>query len=414
MKKLLPLVILLILSSCSGLLQEPALETDKGQDAAPSKYAVSIEDAVKIAEKYRSEISEGTGSTRSFPAIKSIETIKNHKTRSIGDSGIENYFYLINYAEDGGFALLGADTRMAPLYAISDEGHLSMQDTVWNPGLSAMINSYINQANGDDVVSPVDSLITKPIPPYVDVELGMEEYKVNPPVLARYVRMWHQSAPFNKYTPEKYNPVTGQMSHTLVGCVPLAIGMIMSYYEYPDAYMGYSYNWPAMKTGGSDEDVAHLLASLGKPNNLNSDYELGSTGTYESSIAGTLKNFKYESAKGSQRFSTTANHQLYDVVKPILVLGTVDNPASGHAWVVDGSIWHHIPVEGNIGDLTYNDYRYLHCVWGWRGDGNGYYLFDGRTLGGKSYDTAPDEWVSLGIKYTFNLGSFWSDIKPIK
>lgn len=415
MKKLLPMVFLLLLSSCSGLLQEPIVDDDNSPKDAISEYEVSIEDAIKIAEKYRQELSSGAGTTRSCSPIKSIETIKNHKTRSEGESAIENYFYLINYSGDGGFALLGADKRMAPLYAVSDDGQLSMQDTLWNPGLSSMINSYINQANEtiDDPYQPVDSLITGLTPPYANIIIHEEQYKVCSPVLTPYVRQWHQEAPYNNCTLELYNQNTQQKEHALVGCLPLSLGMIMSYYEYPESYVGYAYDWPAMKTGKGDWKVAHLVACLGHKDNLQATYGFKGTSASVRNIPRALGNFGYHSPKGQQSYSSVMTPTIIEIKNPMLVVGNSNDGGGCHAWVIDGSIWHHIPAEISS-DYRHHDYHYIHCVWGWGGSGNGYYLAEASTLGGTCYKPDADDLYTYGIDFKYHVDDIWTDIKPLK
>ena len=45
--------------------------------------------------------------------------------------------YIVNYADDGGFAVLSADTRMETILAYSDQGNIS--DTMNNPGVKMFL-----------------------------------------------------------------------------------------------------------------------------------------------------------------------------------------------------------------------------------------------------------------------------------
>lgn len=77
-------------------------------------------------------------------------------TKSADDNGepTEN-IYVVNYADDGGFAVLSADTRMETILAYSDQGNIS--DTMNNPGVKMfleMIPAYAASMMEEDSTIP--------------------------------------------------------------------------------------------------------------------------------------------------------------------------------------------------------------------------------------------------------------------
>ena len=97
--------------------------------------------------------------------------------------------------------------------------------------------------------------------------------------------------------------------------------------------------------------------------------------------------------------------------RPTYILGQALE--GGHAWIVDGGYkWIHrfpdeaiYPGTGPVIKTTY----YFHCVWGWGGDANGYYLYD-NTLGGKPASQREGE--SGECSYIFSSLSLYTNLVP--
>ena len=58
------------------------------------------------------------------------------------------FIYLINYADNSGFALIGANKEAYDIYAISDEGRLNTTDTIGNEPLKVFLEKAIFHAAG--------------------------------------------------------------------------------------------------------------------------------------------------------------------------------------------------------------------------------------------------------------------------
>ena len=103
---------------------------------------LTLDEALAHAEEMFSVI-EGNTRSKSRKVAKVKEIYGSSHTR--GDN-TNPLFYLVNYEDNEGFALLGADERVEPVYAISSKGKLNMEDTVRNIGLAVFMNDIIQNA----------------------------------------------------------------------------------------------------------------------------------------------------------------------------------------------------------------------------------------------------------------------------
>ena len=155
MKKLLFLVFLPLLIACSSEVATESFCVQKTHETQVS-HEVTLENALKRVEPLFSALG---GKTRSELKVASVEYISaiGTETRSSGDSVL---YYLVNYDNQEGFALLGADDRIYPVLAISTEGNMAMGDTVRNRGLASFFRSvtWNPPLIPDTLVKPGDPL----------------------------------------------------------------------------------------------------------------------------------------------------------------------------------------------------------------------------------------------------------------
>lgn len=114
--------------ACSA--EDDLTVSQKSESPKPAnKFRISLEDASNRAESIINLI-EKERHTRSNGkrTIRSVDYYINPSTR--GGESIDTLLYLINYGDEQGFALVSADERLDPVYAISDEGHLNFSDTI--------------------------------------------------------------------------------------------------------------------------------------------------------------------------------------------------------------------------------------------------------------------------------------------
>ena len=173
---------LFFLSACSNEAEQLIAGHEKNSsDESVSPYTRSMEDAVKISESFMSKISSETrGVSRK---VASIQKLQKNTTRSgSSDDKIDPKYYLINYENEGGFSLVGADTRMPYIYAISEEGHLDLNDTTFNEGLALFAASLFDQGITDiDTLTPPPTFPIEPIEPIEDEIIKVEK---NEPLLS--------------------------------------------------------------------------------------------------------------------------------------------------------------------------------------------------------------------------------------
>lgn len=369
---LLSTIVFLGITSCSSdekILSEPHQLLD---NAYPYQ---------KIIERANYYYGQLPGKTRTnTPLIASIQQISNKITRTDLDDNTPIY-YLINYENDEGFVIVGANEVADPMVAISDECNLSLSDTIYNKGLA----SFINTLNKTPL--PTES-IDNPDPLPENVSVG--------PLLNSKVRKWGQRFPFNAYMPLLSNGETA-----LTGCHPLACAMYMSYFEHPSSHNGRKLNWNNIINDYYNDDLAFILYDLGTASNLNADYSLSGTSVYPVNLKRTFQNYGYDFPTSSIRLTSFDFSSKFKVTTqlPMYIYGngSKDDELYGHAWIIDGVFHLQIPLDMNTGTLS-NEY-YYHCVWGWYGTGNGYFKANNvNSIGGERYASDGTDGTSFGHK----------------
>lgn len=381
----------LVLAACSS--EEPIAPPTVENDAmGANPYRVSLTDALKNADALLGELGEGETTRSAERKVESVEYYSRPGTRALGG---DTLLYLVNYADDAGFALLSADSRLRPIYAISDEGSMSFSDTTYNKGLALFARGV--EADVENAIASSPS-ISFPIDSLILMRRVIREVK---PLLNYYQSRWNQTYPYNQYC------FTADGSSAYVGCTAVAVGMIMSYYEHPTSYAGYTFDWDAMNSGQNYENIARLLRLLGDNNNLQMDYgaiaDREGSSAYPSRYYPTFKNMNYSNHNQLQTFSEEDVCELLDNSQenplfrtgPVLVRGNgydeVKDEYFGHGWVVDGYVQYETmsPIVGQgyiLEDILF------HCVWGWGGACNGYFFWaKTNSFGGSPHEFGPND-----------------------
>lgn len=388
MKKLffLMLTCVILLTACS---QEPieSVQSASNQDFRTTEGTRSLSDALQIANDFFSQTESSTRSTRRV--VESVEGISTSLTRSGDDMPA---LYLINYADDQGYALIGANEQAYGIYAISDKGHFAMTDTIGNEALSDFVSKAIYHAEAMSYAPTVqnDSLVI----------IGLQ-YQITDkvePMLPYGAAYWHQNAPYNKYcyTTDKLFPQP-------VGCGPLCLAQLMSYYDeyvnrpYWVKYEGLNLNWNDFAYMGYNEDgtpdndkeldnfaqCLKLLRTLLKGEMANGQFY-----TDSENFLGALTQIGYENA---ELFSDKPLKDVMNDVKtfmksgisgylraPLIFYGVKSQGNDkGHFWVVDGYVERrHRNLTGY--PLYVTDPILFHCIWGQQAGtsfNNGYYAY---------------------------------------
>ncbi|MDE6717894.1 MAG: C10 family peptidase [Muribaculaceae bacterium] len=390
---------ILILSACSQQELDPIVNDVATGTSA--NFTIAPEEAVKNAEKYFAALEEGTrGANRSSYRLS---VIKPNKTRADknGNDLPDSLYYLINYDDDRGFALMSADKRLPEMMAISDEGNLDLNDTTYNDGLAYYMKAISNPTmpgNDQPTYTPIIN----------------DVYIQGKPLLSAEVSKWSQTSPYNKYCP--VNPDTHNNYKT--GNIALVLGQIMSYYKHPSSYDSYTFNWNNMVNGKDNDGVAKLLAFIGNESNLATNYRI----QYEDIlyVARAFYNFRYSYSCFSHYLNedfpyVELSGGLLPGAKPLLTFGkeVTDNPLKSNyiCWVMD----HHLKVKATNPNGSYYNKIYVHCVWGRGGKGNGYFFYNfDKNMGGTADYLAPDDSTEEYSLPTYEIAFYWSDYEPQK
>lgn len=191
---------------------------------------------------------------------------------------------------------------------------------------------------------------------------------------------WGQSVGYNMYVPNQI----------AVGCLPVAMGQIMKYHQYPQHYA-----WNDMENAYATSTTASFLYGIGTA--LGIKYDMGESGSYLTDAYNVFRNiYNYSNCQivGNHN-SATIRNQLDDLC-PVLMKGVDNSSGVGHAWVCDG---YNIGRSENVlmlmtleycptgyepeefvcpysCTLDSYPYVYLHMNWGWNGLYDGYYYND--------------------------------------
>lgn len=351
--------------SCS--MEEPSVSSPQLNQNSKDPYLITLEEALKNADNEFAVAYEGQ--TRSGRVLKSMENFKNKTTRSDADE--LNGFYIVNY--DEGFAILSADKRRPKVLALSDSGELHLKDTLQNEGLNWYINGAMGNLGGYN--PPLDSIRGKWEPPHEYTSTTV----YSKPLITGFRASFHQHNPYNLNCPI----INGKRA--LVGCGPLAIGTVMSYYKWPESSDGFSFDWNSMLNNSYHANWPLLFAVIGKPNHTNANYGDSITTTVSNTYAPTFNGMGYKGAKCSTFSSINISTELENK-RPLVCFGRENGAYIGHVWVIDGG-YHTLYVRESVVGGYYSE-TYYHCLWGGGTLGNGYFLYtvESNSLGGAIYD----------------------------
>jgi hypothetical protein len=284
-------------------------------------------------------------------------------TRSSGSETAESdapLIYVVNLAneagEEAGYVIVSGDKRVSPVLAVTDNGSLSKDDVIDNPGVILFLEGAEAYATNAGCVDPVDRQ-------YTVYGAWTNSYLYGSVIAAR----WGQNRPYNNfcYTPDGKEAVTG--------CTATAVAQLLYHHGYPASYNGYTFNWNIIKSRtfytdilqAGATDAARLMQQTGLPQNLDASYGTSAIGTGASfnNVSRTLEHFGYAKYGSVADYNQSTIQSSVGAAKPVLVAGystktvipkkilgitvkTTTSYSGGHAWVIDAVL------EENV--------RYLH------------------------------------------------------
>lgn len=307
----------------------------------------------------------------------------------------DSLFYVFNFSNKEGFAIIAADRRVSPIIAITEQGE-------YNPGEKTGVEGFDEYM--DLVISSFSDLDRNGAIPYSYYEDHIIGSQMPPLVSVR----WGQTGVFGQYCP-----------NGIAGCVITATAQILSYLEKPDTlvlsvdmnndyYAGDTLflDWPSIKehiVNHTDSlacnavhgQIGALMRELGAKYNAN--YYTNSTGAFLSQGVNVYSALGINCSSYAQADLSTIKSSLR-LARPVQMAGVTNN-SEGHSFVADGykdyEVWRTIyALEGPDGEyieirtVKISESHSLHINWGWNGVCNGFFTFGTyNTASAEEYDT---------------------------
>lgn len=411
MRKLIQMILAILwvsvcLSGCSA--EEPSQEKQANNPSASSSLIRALENADRF-------FSYMEGTTKSSRRVESIKVVTDNQVTK--NSNSDTLLYLVNYQDNAGFALLGADERMSDIYAISPEGHLEYSDTIGFTPLKVFIDNAESHAKAA-------LLSDSPISSNIKVSI-VAKYKIDP-LITSDNRLWDQQSPYNTYckTP------LGKQSYP--GCLAVALGEYLAFHQWPSSYNGFIFSWRLINGNIRVDAVAKFFRRLGDADLLNVAYSLNSGDADSNRIRPSLEQLGYNIDDAYFDIPLTNNYQKFKSAMnsnnthiPVLMTGfTYDNNFNrlGHAWIVDGLVERVIRRVNTITHMVTElpTAPLLHIIWGWKGRYNGYYAIyqtegsiGNDRIDREDYENKNDSILPGGYHFNMNL-RFYGGMLPNK
>lgn len=378
---------------------------NKGSSSPKTTLEVSHKVSIDDAEKHLIEILDdlNTRALRSgadAPQRKIVSRYSTGRTSSMRTSeGEEPYVHIFNFEGNNGYAIMSSDDRVSPLLALTFNGSLTPNVAVENPGMIVFLANMEEHYKRE--VEAQNELIEKFKALGLQIEFGPWKTWGYGMIGGSCKVQWGQDFPYNMYCPTKNG------TKTITGCVATAVAQLMSVYEYPKSYQGYSFDWSEMNKHINNNrpypaaysQIARLMQQLGSKNNLNMDYGLasdGGSGANPKNIPRTLKNFGFSNGGKLRSYDTGTvvgdlqygHHVLiggfeYRTLHKDKFLGITIRKhytySNGHRWLAHGLLerkrtMYIYDKNHSLISKTSQSLWYPLCNFGWDGDGDGYYL----------------------------------------
>lgn len=349
----------------------------------------TVEEAISIACQAANMLDSTSTRANRLVNINDIKVILNPHTRTAGgDFDSDTLIYVVNFAENSGFALVSANRSTESLLGITESGSYDggISEIEGFNDFMSLAKLYVGEAYAFD-----------PIIPSFDIDSSI--YCRTP--LLQW--SWGQQNHAGQYCP-----------NGIAGCVPLAVAQILAYYRKPDVLPVYysgtdttylPMNWNDIRShklyyldnNGNESstycnasDSAHnaiglLCRQLGYK--MYSIYHMNGSGTGTSAdyVPSCFWDYGYTCGTFTSYNAGMSKPRLQNL-HPLLFVGIHEDEQgtrAGHAWIVDGYeeiTYYRVTYTLNDKGLYEATYTptgatlYNHVNWGWEGRNNGYFL----------------------------------------
>ena len=349
-------------------------------------YAVTPEEAVQLLQTVI-----GDETTRSV-SISDVQTLtKGNFTQTTRSGADDEVIYIVDI-EGGGSAIMGADKRMEPIYAVFDSAKISAEELLGATTRSSSENGsttdfmfgLLNNAILNDIQEVETAGIEMPLIPRDQTWSETTIISYQEPLLNT---AWHQDAPFNN----NYDFIPGTTTRYFAGCGPIALAQIIYYNRFPSSINGVTFDWNLIEeyeignnnpSNSATIEVANFIYQIKVGTNAQPSGNQGGMGINVNNARDFLNSIGYTNPT---IFDYSSVHVVNTVVNnnlPIYARGTKAN-GEGHAWVIDGCNIYRVDnwVRHYTDAISYTEYiestqnyNLIHCNIGWEDkDCNAFY-----------------------------------------
>lgn len=383
--------ITILFASCTSIDEQ--LDTLNTPEETLDIYKVTLEEAKETVVDFLLKIDTScknlSRADLNGREISNVQAICNTSvlSRSNDIVDIDTLMYIVNFKNNEGFAIVGADKRSEPIFALIDQGNYDINnlETEENEGFLTFLNFAIS-------TELEDIRHASKIPISRATGRGWTIISTIQPILKT---KWSQGGANNPNSYGKYCP------NKVTGCTVTATAQILSHFQNIGSVQWSSngssgsaiLNWAKIisdceKTGGSLtpsytpqslDEIAHLCRYLGIAFDANyktdkKHPEKNSTGVGEDK---PIEWFNKWGGLHASKLSKYDENQIISSIQkgnPVYGRGNSGKKkfigirvgwSGGHAWVYDGYIY---ATKDNTPQ------KLIHCNWGWGGSQNGYYL----------------------------------------
>lgn len=409
MKRLLLLLIavgVVVVSCQKDVVYSKIPEKESSNEAQTSPYAVSEEKAISRLESelalFKGE--ETRASNRSVRTIKPIKFSDIAPATRSSDIDVDNLLYIVEFEDGQGSAILGADERVEPIYAILDESVLTEEDfeNATNGENRDNISTFTAGLIAQSAINSVSTYALLPdqeITPFYEIVEVKDTIVYIPPMLST---KWGQNSPYN----DEF-PMTDDNSmyyyKPYAGCGAISVAQILTYHQvspsvkinnrihlYSDVSRFNIYNDYQLIDDYYKTRLGYFIYDIAV--DMNSVYKPNGTSTYKSDAARLFRNTGFKNVVIKNGVDEDIINEMLSDDKPVWIrgdddFGTPDNDDDdkGHAWIIDGrrftqtTIYKVTTLDGQLISREYvRSYwtNYIHCNFGWDGDCDGYYNYN--------------------------------------
>jgi len=426
-------IILLILSIFLLLSCEKTNKDIQVSNSNFSKYNVTVSNEIvqTIGIKQITELHQDT-CINSKSKSKQLHPIQIDTSFIIKDKKGREALHFFKYKNKKGWNIISGDKRFLPILAYNGNGKAKL-DTSKNPGLKYWV---------EDILQQIDFMDSHKIKQSKRIKFQWEKYlsssenskyfknlpidtgrcPVTSDIWASWnpstnqwegftLLKWNQTAGFNYYMPfDDCDPHSYYCNKYPSGCGPVAIGMVMQYYNKPNSFLfnginrtlNYdimpskieSYSVNCNNPTDNQKEVATLLRyvsgkyaemwcfSLSVPFYYTSE---SATALYPNKIAQTFSDWGYSNPGSKIDYSSNITRLIDNLKLRGLVIFSGSSCDvcfwNAHVWLCEGLKESH--------DELCSTYAWVYMNWGWGGYDNGWYgISSDYTLDGTTYNNA--------------------------